>query len=153
MGRGVTLDPYARWVTRLVLGSGNCWEWQVPSASPTSRGRFWYEGRHETPYKWGYEFFIGKVPDGLQLDHLCENPACCNPWHLDPVTPKVNTLRCVKAPATINSKKTHCSNGHLYDEINTQWINSKEGRYRRCRACGNPRTKEYQRRRRATQRG
>lgn len=29
----------------------------------------------------------------MQLDHLCRNPACCNPSHLEPVTPKENTRR------------------------------------------------------------
>jgi hypothetical protein len=30
---------------------------------------------------------------GLELDHLCRNPECINPDHLDPVTPAVNCQR------------------------------------------------------------
>ena len=40
-----------------------------------------------------YEHFIAEIPAGLDLDHLCRVRACCNPWHLEPVTRKENVLR------------------------------------------------------------
>ncbi|MGL4650278.1 MAG: HNH endonuclease [Caldilineaceae bacterium] len=30
---------------------------------------------------------------GLQVDHLCATPSCCNPDHLDLVTPSENSRR------------------------------------------------------------
>ena len=33
------------------------------------------------------------IPAGLQVDHLCRVRACVNPWHMDLVTPAVNTQR------------------------------------------------------------
>lgn len=58
-------------------------------------------------YRVTYDYFRAEIPDGLSLDHLCRNRACCNPWHLEPVTHQVNLQR--SGPAT----KTHCVRGHL----------------------------------------
>lgn len=40
-----------------------------------------------------YKHFFGEYGQGLYLDHHCVNPPCCNPNHLEPVTPLVNTER------------------------------------------------------------
>lgn len=40
-----------------------------------------------------YEERYGPIPEGLQLDHLCRTPACCNPEHLEAVTSAENTRR------------------------------------------------------------
>lgn len=34
-----------------------------------------------------YESLVGPVDEGLHLHHLCEQPRCCNPEHLQPLTP------------------------------------------------------------------
>lgn len=39
------------------------------------------------------ERLFGPVPAPLEIDHLCRNPACCNPAHLEAVTRSVNALR------------------------------------------------------------
>ena len=40
-----------------------------------------------------YERHVGPVPEGLELDHLCRNPGCVNPEHLEPVTHAENIRR------------------------------------------------------------
>ncbi len=40
-----------------------------------------------------WELLNGKIPDGLVIDHLCENMACVNVQHLEPVTKEENTSR------------------------------------------------------------
>lgn len=81
-------------------------------------------------HRMSYEMFVGDIPEGLVIDHLCRNPACVNPDHLEVVTNKENILRGVGLTAQ-NSKKTHCLRGHPYDAANTRV--GKKGRD--CRAC------------------
>jgi hypothetical protein len=44
-------------------------------------------------HKIAYILTFGGVPEGLDLDHLCRNRACINPYHLEPVTRSVNNQR------------------------------------------------------------
>lgn len=73
----------------------------------------------------------GSLPaKGMHLDHLCRNEPCCNPEHLEEVTPRVNIER-GNSFIPLNSFKTHCPKGHPYNQENT--CVSKGGRY--CRTC------------------
>jgi hypothetical protein len=40
-----------------------------------------------------YEQHFGSIPENLELDHLCRNPACVRPDHLEPVTHLENLRR------------------------------------------------------------
>lgn len=83
-----------------------------------------------------YENFVGEVPEGLELDHLCETPLCINPDHLEPVTHRENTLRHYR-------RQTHCKLGHELTEATTRWkrrranisAGNPTGVYRCCREC------------------
>jgi hypothetical protein len=77
-----------------------------------------------------YEALVGSIPEGLTLDHLCRNPPCVNPLHLEPVTHRENCRR---------AAGEFCKRGHPFDDANTiRYL----GR-RQCRICAN----EGQRRR------
>lgn len=92
-------------------------------------------------HRFAYEDLIGPIPDGLQLDHLCQNSRCVNPYHLDPVTPRVNVMRSNNS-AGINSRKTQCKRGHVFDETNTG-INGRGHRFcLTCRRTAYPRSKQ-----------
>ena len=79
-----------------------------------------------------WEEFVGPIPDGMELDHVCRNRGCFNPDHLEPVTCRENLLR-GETLAAQNAAKTHCHKGHPFDERNTGPTATGA---RRCRACG-----------------
>lgn len=104
-----------------------CWVWDKPHPE-SGYGQF--DGR---AHRWSYEFFCVDIPEGLDIDHLCRNRACVNPWHMDPVPAGVNVLRGV-GPAAINARKTHCVRGHEFTEANTYRAPGNPNS-RHCRAC------------------
>jgi hypothetical protein len=111
-----------------------CWLWTGSLHPRTGYGRLRL-GTQGSPtvnaHRAAYMLLVGPVPEGLYIDHLCRNRACVNPAHLEPVTNAENVLR-GSSFAAANARKTHCPQGHLYDEPNTVLI---DGRWRRCRAC------------------
>jgi hypothetical protein len=71
-----------------------CWIWQKCKVK-TGYGRAAVPGTRLVRYAHIviYELFKGKVPSGLQLNHLCRNRACVNPEHLEPVPQAINLRR------------------------------------------------------------
>lgn len=109
-------------------GTDECWPWMA--AIVDGYGVFKLAGRQRKAHRITFESMVGPVPDGMQLDHLCRNRACCNPAHLEPVTCRDNLLR-GDTHAARNASKTHCHRGHPFDDDNTY----HRGGRRICRAC------------------
>ena len=86
----------------------------------------------------------GPVPEGLELDHLCRNRACCNPAHLEPVTHTVNVLRGV-SPFALKAKQEFCLRGHKLDGANA-YRRKDRPHTRMCVQCGNERSGEKRKR-------
>jgi len=127
--------PARFWAKVRVLDSG-CWEWV---AARDTYGYGQYSPVHDKPvgaHRFAYERLIGPIPPPLVTDHLCRNRACVNPEHIQPVTNRENTLRGI-GPSAINAVKTHCIQGHAFDDTNT-WIHRGT---RWCRTCGRESTR------------
>lgn len=69
-----------------------CWVWQR-YRDRNGYGRKHSKGTMCWAHRVYYEQFVGPIPEGLDLDHLCSNPPCVNPEHLEPVTRAENTRR------------------------------------------------------------
>ena len=109
-----------------------CWVW-TGCLLKGGYGLVGFDGKVWVAHRAIYSILIGPIPEGLQLDHLCRNRACCNPYHLEPVTQQENIRR---GQAGINlsvvqKSKTHCPAGHEYTPENTKLY--RTSRY--CRAC------------------
>lgn len=105
---------------------GPCWLW---TGYLTPRGYGTYtlgsgeDARWASTHRVAYELTVGPIPEGLELDHLCRTPACCNPLHLEPVTGDENMRR---------TRKTYCIRGHR-QEGDTVYVSPKGAR--QCREC------------------
>ena len=128
-----------------VDSNGSCWTWTA-CLSAEGYGMFRLKRRTRLAHRLAYEWLVGPIPLGLQLDHLCRNRACVNPDHLEPVTPKVNTQRsdAGKARGLQQRSLTHCLRGHPFNDLNT--YKTPDGR-RNCRTCRALATARYHARR------
>lgn len=113
-----------------MVTEAGCWEW-VGARNPLGYGYLHLNQVKTMAYRHVYQLERGPIPEGADLDHLCRNPSCVRPDHLEPVTHRENVLRGTGASAR-NARKTHCSKGHEFTAANT-------GRSRRgvrfCRTC------------------
>lgn len=110
-----------------ITKTDTCWLW------PTAKGGYgavWFNGRTCGAHRAVYEIFHGPIPKGMELDHLCRVHSCVNPDHLEPVTHVENVMR-GKGIGVQNAAKTHCPQGHPYDDVNTYWWRT----WRYCRSC------------------
>ncbi len=126
IGRRPT-DPVTRFWPRVSAGADGCWQW-TGHLTQSGYGSIYFNRKATPVHRFAYELLVGKIPDGLVIDHLCRNRGCVNPAHLEPVTERVNILRGVSFSAE-NAAKTHCAHGHsLADAFIV-------GGYRECRMC------------------
>lgn len=113
-----------------VEDENGCWVWQRARNSD-GYGVMGFEGRVGSTHRLSYEAFVGDIPVGLELDHLCSNRACVRPDHLEPVPHAVNIRR--GRTGQHNAIKTHCPRNHPYSAENTR--PDHKITWRRCKQC------------------
>lgn len=125
----VAAPPEQRFWPR-VDKTDSCWVWRG-QLNNQGYGQFSIKKRHKLAHRLSYEWTIGPIPEGLELDHLCRNTKCVNPAHLEPVTHAENMRRGNQGKYLRD--RTHCIHGHAFDEANT-YILPRNGS-RVCRKC------------------
>ena len=133
----------ARFWPKVNKGPG-CWEW-LNSKDGCGYGMFSYNGSSMRAHRWSYEALVGPIPPGMQLDHLCRNPSCVNPSHLEPVTRDENLAR-GWGRRVKSGWVDHCINGHPYSAENT-YTNPKGALV--CRTCSAASRRRYEQRKAA----
>lgn len=108
-----------------------CWFW-TGSLNTCGYGQIYIDGRMPHAHRAAYEAVYGKVPPGLELDHLCRVRSCVNPDHLEAVTHRTNVLRGESVSARC-AAITHCPVGHPYAGENLYTRTSDGARL--CRQC------------------
>jgi hypothetical protein len=135
-------SPESRWHAFANKGSrAACWIWSGNVDRP-GYGRLSVHGRVTLAHRFGFELWRGTIPVGLEIDHLCRNTRCVNPWHLDPVTPRINRLRQNEhgnRGGIHQAAKTHCVNGHQFTAATTYLYRGK----RHCITCRVTRLRRY----------
>jgi HNH endonuclease len=105
--------------------------WVYTGTLHNGYGSVYYEGQAWKVHRLAWTLANGPVPEGLVLDHLCRNRACCNPDHLEPVTSLENTRR---SPIH-HGAKVRCKQGHAFTAENTGINRHKDETRRYCRIC------------------
>lgn len=85
----------------LVDAPSGCWLWQGHVTPEGRAGQAVVGGLRVSAYVAEYIKAKGPIPQGLVLDHLCRNPRCVNPDHLEAVTYAVNNQRGSQAKLSI----------------------------------------------------
>jgi len=122
-----------------VPDANGCMRW-ISHFNNCGYGRFCLAYRQFLAHRFVYRVWVSEIPKGLTLDHLCGHPWCVAPDHLEPVTQRTNILRGI-GRAAINAAKTHCKNGHEFNEANTRILRNGG---RGCRQCIRAYQRQYQ---------
>lgn len=106
-------DPVPRFLSKVSADGNGCWRWRAGIAKKTGYAVFWINGKQSLAHRYSYSQFVGPIPQGLTIDHLCRVRDCVNPAHLEAVTMRENTLRGLTITAA-NAQKTLCKRGHPF---------------------------------------
>ena len=109
--------------------NSGCWMWMA-ATNDGGYGNTTINGKRKYTHRAAYELLIGKIPDGLHIDHLCRVRSCCNPSHLEPVTHQENHKR--GEAGKYLADRTHCDKGHPFSGDN---LVTRDKGYRRCHTC------------------
>lgn len=121
-----------------------CWIW-TGAKDPNGYGRVnqgGHNGRAKLAHRVACELSGRTLDPSLQLDHLCRNPSCVRPDHLEEVTSRENTMRGVH-PWVLICKTGRCRRGHDRSPENV-YINAR-GRPI-CRPCRRMVEREWRKR-------
>lgn len=150
MKKGIKSNPEILWNTpnpervwkfiKIPRDPNACWNWQGDLIH-NGYGRIYFNKNKILAHRFVYEYLIDEIPKGLELDHLCRNKRCVNPYHLEPVTHKEN---CERGNVNQHKEKKYCKNGHPFNPENTRFDKNRNERV--CKICHKERQREHKKR-------
>lgn len=96
-------------LARHVVSDSGCWEWQG-AKNDRGYGQVGILRKVRYAHRVSYAYYIGPIPDDFEVDHLCSNPGCINPEHLEAVSRSENVQRAWDRGE--RQRPTHCKYGH-----------------------------------------
>lgn len=134
-----------RFMSQVVVRESGCWEW-IGSLRPDGYGQMTIPCLSPYPvrtHRLAYQLAFGE-PEKQHIHHVCENKCCANPAHLKAVTPKEHITITPSSISYEAKNKTHCPQGHPYDEANTYIPKGGKAKGKRiCRACSSAAKKNW----------
>lgn len=137
----ITPDRISQLLSKIVVTKNGCWESHLAHRKDGYK-QVKIDGKKLYLHRFIKEYYDGSPPPGAVCDHLCRNRGCCNPKHLEYVTPSENSLRSPIHPYLTKPQedKTHCPYGHLLSGSNVYIRKDRPGR--ECRQCRTKRQKQ-----------
>lgn len=134
-----TSDAEERLNSRTVPTDSGCHLFGTGNGSD-GYGKVIVDGKFVYTHRLAYEMYVGPIPKGYELDHLCRIRHCMNPTHLELVDRRTNTLRgrCPEITRARFLSMTSCKWGHPFSGDNL-YVN--ENGHRKCRACSRQRAR------------
>lgn len=121
-----------------------CWLWEG-ALNNKGYGRFNLRGQALGAHRVSYTISRGVIPPEMVLDHLCRNPRCINPSHLETVTQRENVLR-GDLPRVMaergGSPDDPCPKGHEPNWGYYRYNGPDRPRTRGCKTCNNERARK-----------
>ncbi len=106
-----------------IRGPNDCWNWKR-ALMTNGYGLVRFEGNLRGVHRVAYELTFGKIPDGFNCCHTCDNRLCCNPNHLFIGTQKDNIQDCVRKER-LNTAKGEKKRNHKLTKEDVLMIRSK----------------------------
>jgi hypothetical protein len=114
-------------------GPDECWIW-LGEPNRDGYGIIKQRGQKMRAHRLALVLHLGRdLKPGKVPNHMCENPPCVNPEHLQESTQRENVLH-GNSFASENLSRTHCPQGHELTESNcppSEWARG----WRACLTC------------------
>ena len=136
----VPISRVRRNFLRHVRRTKSCWLW-IGAKNAFGYGIFSVTvgklRRKSGAHRWSYVLFVGSIPDGLEVDHLCKRRVCVRPSHLEVIT-RIENMRRSDAPGMEQHRTGLCKRGHSLSDA----FRKRNGHVSYCRTCRRARYRE-----------
>lgn len=102
-------NPYTRFFQKVdtkKFDAKECWHW-LGCGKGNGYGSVRIGEKNMGAHRYSFELFVGKIPEGMEVCHACDNRYCVNPDHLFLGTRKENMEDCKAKGRTYGGPRKH----------------------------------------------